>query len=232
MLNSASRNNQSSIKMKIAKFGANGDSGREIMNSILERGHSVVAAVRRPETVTATESVQVRKVNLNDVDSIVTAIDGCDVVVSAIGSGKLVAASKHTTIYSEGTKAIGKAMRKQGIKRLLVLSSSGLEYDEYHGFVYLCCLRRYIMNTYVDMARMEGMVEEWGGRNDDNNIEWTLVRLPYITPGPSKEFFVKELTGGNECQNLLHFVDVGKFVAREIDERKYIGKFPAPAYKR
>ena len=161
---------------------------------------------------------------MNDVHSIVTAIDGCHVVVSAIGSGKLVAASKRTTIYSQGTKAIGKAMRKQGIKRLIVLSSSGVEYDEHHGFVYLCCLRRYIMNTYVDMSRMERMLEEW------DDIEWTSVRLPYITSGPSQEYAVKEFTGGSECQNILHFVDVGKFVACEIDKRKYIRKFPAPAY--
>ena len=38
--------------MKIAIFGANGDSGGEIMNAVLERGHNVVACVRRPETIT------------------------------------------------------------------------------------------------------------------------------------------------------------------------------------
>ena len=151
--------------MKIALFGANGDSGKEIMNSLLERGHKVVAAVRRPDTVTPTESVKVRMVDLNDMSSIEQAIDGCQVVISAIGSGKLVAASKPTTIYSQGTKSIGIAMRNKGIKRLIVLSSSGLEYDEYHGYIYFCCFRRYLINTYIDMARMEGMLEEW--KDDD-----------------------------------------------------------------
>ena len=124
--------------MKIALFGANGDSGKEIMNSLLERGHTVVAAVRRPDTITPTESVEVRKVDLNDISSIEGAIDGCHVVISAMGSGKLLAASKPTTIYSQGTKSIGIAMRKKGMKRLIVLSSSGVEYDEYHGYIYIC----------------------------------------------------------------------------------------------
>ena len=47
--------------MKVAVFGANGDSGRMIVLSLVERGHDVVAVVRRPETVTATEKVRVHK---------------------------------------------------------------------------------------------------------------------------------------------------------------------------
>ena len=77
--------------MKIALFGANGDSGKEIMYSLLERGHTVVAVVRRPDTITPTESVHVRKVDLNDISSIEHAIDGCQIVISAMGSGKLIA---------------------------------------------------------------------------------------------------------------------------------------------
>ena len=141
-----------------------------------------------------------------------------------MGSGKLQAAAQPTRLYSEGTRAIRQAMQQVGLKRLIVLSSGGVEYDAHYHWLYLVCLRRYLMNTYMDMAWMEGALEE------TEDLEWTSVRLPYICDGPSKPYLVMDRHHGAKCQNLLHFVDVGDFVAKELDERKWIRKWPAPGY--
>ena len=124
--------------MKVAVFGANGDSGREITLSLVERGHTVVAVVRRPETITPTEHVEVKKLsNVYDAEEVASVLEGCDAVVSALGSGKIPAAAKPTKIYSQGTKSIRTAMAKVGSKRLIVLSSGGVEYDPHYHWFYL-----------------------------------------------------------------------------------------------
>jgi putative NADH-flavin reductase len=209
----------------VAVIGANGDSGRHIVTALVERGHHVLAVVRRPETVTATESVQVRRLdNIYSADIVQEAIQGADAVVSALGSGKLVTAARPTTLYSQGTRAIRQAMRQLGIQRLMVLSSGGVEYDPNYHWFYNRVLRRYLMNTYLDMALMDGALEEV------TDLEWTSVRLPYICKGPSRPYIVKDRHHGPDVVNELHFCDVGDMVAKEIDERKWTRKFAAPGY--
>ncbi|KAG7348619.1 flavin reductase [Nitzschia inconspicua] len=211
--------------MKVAVIGANGDSGSHIVTSLVERGHQVLAVVRRPETITETESIQVRKLqDIYDVDRVKKAIEGADAVVSALGSGTLKMAAQPTTLYSQGTRTIRRAMRQLGIQRLIVLSSGGVEYDPNYKWIFLVCLRRYLINTYLDMALMDGALEEV------TDLEWTSVRLPYICEGPSKPYIVKDRHHGPDVEIKLHFCDVGDMVAKEIDERKWIRKFAAPGY--
>lgn len=219
--------------MKVTVFGANGDSGKEIVKALVQNGHSVVAAVRRPETTTTTSSddslsVKVVKYDFSDESSVKSAMEGSDAVISAIGSGKLLAARDPTTLYRDATRAIRKAMRECGLKRLIVLSSGGVD-EEYHHYpwIYTNILRRYIMNTYIDMARMETVLEE----SDD--LDWTSVRLPYLVEGKSQpDLVVADRGFGDRARTSgkIHFVDVGKFVAKEVEENKWIKKMPVVSY--
>jgi putative NADH-flavin reductase len=215
--------------MKVTVFGANGDSEKEIVKSLVQNGHSVVAAVRRLDTVTSSDSIKVVKYDFADEASVKNAIAGSDAVISAIGSGKLRAARDPTTLYRDGTRAIRKAMRECGIKRIIVLSSAGVD-EEYHQFpwFYSNIIRRYIMNSYIDMARMETVLEE----SDD--LDWTSVRLTYLLEGKSNPDWVLADRGcgpgSKRTSGKIHFVDVGKFVAKEAEENKWIEKMPVISY--
>jgi putative NADH-flavin reductase len=217
--------------MKVTVFGANGDSGKEIVKSLVENGHSVVAAVRRLDTMTSTtasESVQVVQYDFSDASSVKSAMQGADAVISAIGTGKFRAAREATTLYRDATRAIRKAMRECGIKRVIVLSSGGVD-EEYHQlpWIYSNIIRRYIMNTYIDMARMETVLEE----SDD--LDWTSVRLTYLLEGKSQpDLAVADRGFGDRKRpsGKIHFVDVGKFVAKEVEENKWVKKMPVISY--
>ncbi|MBC8067237.1 MAG: NAD(P)H-binding protein, partial [Deltaproteobacteria bacterium] len=71
----------------VAVFGANGATGIEVVKACMARGHDVVAAVRRPETVTG--ATRTAKINLSDHASLVAALSGVDVVVGCLGHGGL-----------------------------------------------------------------------------------------------------------------------------------------------
>ncbi|WP_281629933.1 NAD(P)-dependent oxidoreductase [Vibrio sp. St2] len=71
--------------MKIAVLGASGWIGSHIVNEAKARGHEVIALVRNPDSF-ETENVEARQFDLLDQNSDITAaVDGAEVVISAIG---------------------------------------------------------------------------------------------------------------------------------------------------
>ena len=205
--------------MRVAVFGANGSTGREVVAACKAAGHEVTAAVRRPETMEGVGGIEVAEINLRDHASLVAALRGADALVSCLGHGGVRESSKPTTLYSDSTRAYRAAMRKAGCGRILVLSSGGTVHDEAAPWFYLALLRKQLVNTYLDMARMETILEE----TDD--LDWTAIRLTYLKDGEPKPFLVREGKIG-EGKFTIHYPDVGAFVAKELTERAWIGKHP------
>jgi putative NADH-flavin reductase len=205
----------------VAVFGANGATGSEVVKACVARGHDVVAAVRRPEAVSA--ATRTAKIDISDHASLVAALSGVDVVVSCLGHGGLKDSAKPTTLYSDSTRALRAAMREAGTSRIFVLSSGGTVQDDAAPWFYTKLLRRYLINNYLDAARMETILEE------SSDIEWTVVRLTYLVKGDSKELRVRDgRVGGGNFK--IHAVDVGKFIADEITNREWISKHPVLGY--
>jgi len=115
-------------------------------------------------------------------------------------------------------------MQAQSVKRLIVLSSGGVVEDAAAPRFYKKLLRRYLINTYTDMARMETILEESEG------MEWTSVRLTYLREGASKPFLVEEgMLGRGNFQ--IHFVDAARFVVEELTDRQWINRHPVLGYQ-
>ncbi|KAJ8901226.1 hypothetical protein NDN08_007075 [Rhodosorus marinus] len=210
--------------VQVTVFGANGSSGQEICKYCIGKGWAVIAAVRRPETMKDFLGVEVRKIRFDDSTSMENAVRGSDAVVMATGSGSIVAARKYTTVYSDGVRSARRAMEAQGIKRLLVLSAAGVDYDKNAPWMYNRLLRLYLINSLIDIGRMETILAE------DNNLEWTVVRLPALGKGRSKPYKTADLYHPKGSKYEIHHVDVGKFIGDEIANPQYIRKFPAPSY--
>jgi putative NADH-flavin reductase len=210
--------------MRVVIFGANGSTGQEIVKQALAAGHEVVGAVRRPQTLDHMAGIAVRKIDMSDEASLEMALDGADVVISALGHGSVKAASKFTSLYSDAVRALRKAMRVKGVKRIIVLSSGGTVEDAKAPWFYTKLLRRYLLNTYTDMARMETVLEE----SDD--LEWTSVRLTYLRKGPSKPFIVQDgRIGRGNFQ--IHFVDAAQFIVEELADRQWLNRHPVLGYE-
>lgn len=79
---------------KVIVFGANGRTGQLVVREALSLGHDVTAAVREParwqqpptvEGSPGTGKSNVVRADVRDADSVRSAVEGHDVVVSAIG---------------------------------------------------------------------------------------------------------------------------------------------------
>jgi hypothetical protein len=53
-----------------------------------------------------------------------------DVVLSALGSGCFREQMKETTFYSDTATNIVQAMRKEGVTRLIAITSAGVKHDK------------------------------------------------------------------------------------------------------
>jgi len=144
-------------------------------------------------------------------------------VVSALGSGGLGSARKPTTLYSRSTRLFRSAMRECGIKRLIVLSSGGVEEEKDAPWIYTAIIRRLLMNTYLDMLRMETILEE------SPDLEWTSVRLPQLVKTNSKKYLVGEYPLPKNSYK-INYTDVGDFVANEVANANFVRKFASIGY--
>jgi nucleoside-diphosphate-sugar epimerase len=159
--------------MHIVIFGANGQTGRLLTRRALDAGHSAVAVTRRPDhfplnhprlTITGAD---VRE------DALGAVIDGADAVLSTLG---VAFTRKRVDTYSVGTRNLTAAMRQTGVRRLVVVSSTGAYHyhDRRDVPLSLRLFEPIIASTigktvYDDMRRMETVIRESG-------LDWTIVR--------------------------------------------------------
>jgi uncharacterized protein YbjT (DUF2867 family) len=160
--------------MHIAVFGANGQTGRLLTRRALDIGHSAVALTRRPDDFPfADPHLSIAHADVRDHSSLVEAVRGADAVVSTLG---VPFSTRPIDTYSLGLRNIVDAMRSTGVRRLVVVSSTGAyPYPNRKGtplalrFVEPVVTRTIGKTTYDDQRRMEDIVRASG-------LDWTIVR--------------------------------------------------------
>jgi nucleoside-diphosphate-sugar epimerase len=160
--------------MKIAVFGANGATGRILVENALARGHAIRAVTRHSGGFPVRgEGLEIVRADVRDSSHLTEAIAGCDGVASVLGSSY---SRNPITVYSLGTQAIVAAMKKTGCRRIIAVSS-GLTYPPGPGYGFLFdrivhpLLHNVIGQTlYADMRAMEEFLRS------QPDIDWTVIR--------------------------------------------------------
>lgn len=105
--------------MKIALIGASGFVGKAIARELVDRGHAVTAISRHPEQGGVRGDVF-------NIDEMAGLLKGHDAVVSSYNPGWT-----NPEIYADsmrGSKAIQEAVKKSGVRRLIVIGGAGSLY--------------------------------------------------------------------------------------------------------
>lgn len=196
--------------MRIVIFGANGQTGRLLTDRVLAAGHEAVAVTRHPTDFPVTHPrLTVAGADVRDSSSLIDVIAGADAVLSSLGVPFSVRA---IDTYSVGMRNIVAAMREIGVRRIVVVSSTGahpypnrVDTPFALRFVEPVITRTIGKSTYDDQRRMEDIVR-------DSGLDWTIVR-------PSGLFDLPESTNyvAGEVE------PVGGFTAR-IDLADYMAK--------
>ena len=109
--------------MKIAIFGASGKTGILTVYQALDKGHQVTAFARNPSAVTIQhKKLTIVQGDILEYDKVKKAVEGQEVVICALG----VESRKVSTVLSEGTRNIVRAMEECKVNRLICMSSAGV----------------------------------------------------------------------------------------------------------
>ncbi|GHA40383.1 3-beta hydroxysteroid dehydrogenase [Salinimicrobium marinum] len=113
--------------MKIAIIGATGFVGSEVLKEALDRGHEITAIARNTEKFSEENKLlNTANVDVRDVRKLADILEGNEVVISTFNPGWT-----NPNIYDdylEGSKAIQKAVKDSGVKRLIVVGGAGSLY--------------------------------------------------------------------------------------------------------
>lgn len=207
--------------MRVAIFGGTGGVGRWLLAIARENGDHVKVLVRdRRKLPGDLGAIGVLEGDVFDREAVATTVGGCDVVFSALGSDGL----GRSDVYSRGTANIVAAMRADGPRRLLAVSSVGAQDDPNLGFL----ARRIIMplllrNLLADMRVMEREIEA-------TDLVYTIVRPARLSDGPRTGLYRASDRFLPEGGRTISRADVADFMYRIAVDERTLRKIAALAY--
>lgn len=117
----------------VTVFGGSGFIGRHTVRSLARRCWRIRAAVRRPDLaghlqpMGAVGQIHPVQANLRYPDSILRAVEGAEAVVNAVGVLAPSGQQTFEALHINGARAVAKAARQAGVKRLVHISAIGAD---------------------------------------------------------------------------------------------------------
>jgi putative NADH-flavin reductase len=201
--------------VKVAVFGANGGSGKRVVEAALAAGHEVIAAVRSPEKVAPKEKLRAVKADVLDRASCRAAIEGADAVLSTFGP----ADNKNPgTLMSEGVANLVAACEDAAVQRFVF--ESGLMVGDRDGLSLVSRIGVAVYGWINSKLRADKELAENAIRASKLS-EWVIVRPPALDDSPAKgDFIFGERAAVNAAKKMSH-ADVATFLLRCATENEF-----------
>lgn len=122
---------QDSRNELVTIFGGSGFIGRYAVRALARKGYRIRAACRRPDLAGFLQpmgdvgQIQPVQANLRFPDSVSRAVEGAHVVVNCVGVLSPTGAQTFDAVHDEGARAVARAAREAGARRLLHISAIG-----------------------------------------------------------------------------------------------------------
>ncbi|QEE25137.1 SDR family oxidoreductase [Rhodanobacter glycinis] len=203
--------------MKVLVLGATGGTGRLIVRDAAAKGHSVVALVRSIASADL-PGADVIEGDARNEATIARALDGCDAVVSALGTG---VGRRKVDLLTVATRAMITAMTHSGVRRLVCVSALGVGDSRGHGgFVFDRLFQPLLLSeAYKDKEHQEAAIRA-------SQLDWILVRPARLTDDPARGNTraitdLAHVNGGKIAR-----ADVARFVVDQLTTDTYLGQAP------
>ena len=209
--------------MNILVIGASGRTGREIVGQALGQGHVVTALVRNPSDITRQhDHLKVVPGDVLDRDSVEAAVGGQQAVLSALGART----HERTTVLSEGTKNVIRAMEQQGVRRFVCESSLGV--GDSRGQLGLLfdwiVLPLWLRHVYRDKEVQERDIKQ-------SHLDWVIVRPALLTNGPRTGVYQVGLKyNRSSIVPRISRADVADFMLKQLTDDTHLRQAPGLWY--
>ena len=198
--------------MKILVFGANGKTGRLVVERALTAGHTVTAFVRdqKTEAVPGARVCTGDATKRSDVDA---AMQGQEAVIDTIG-GKTP--YKATELESSVAATVIASMNAQGVQRLVATSMLGVGNSKENAPVYARLLvATFLRGADKDKAQMESEVEA-------SDLAWTILRPAILSDDEPTGRVIVIPEGSDQKAHKITRGDVATFAVEQITSDAYL----------
>ena len=207
--------------MRITVFGATGGTGRRLVEQAIAEGNEVVAYVRNPSKLDMeNEHLTVVQGELTDEELIEKAVKGVDAVISLLGPR---GGSKSKPL-THGMQNIITAMKKQGVRRLVITSTLSAkdpnDLPDFKTKSLVNLVKVTMHDAYEDIVSTAETV-----RNSD--LDWTIVRLTMLNNKPKSGKVRAGYVGRGDIGTWISRVDVADFMLKQVQDTKYLRQAPA-----
>jgi uncharacterized protein YbjT (DUF2867 family) len=204
--------------MHILIVGASQGTGAIAVRAALDKGHQVTAFARSPQKL-ALDHPQLRKLvgDFHQATSVEGAIPGHDAVIVTASATKFSAFKENPHYFSQGTGYVIEAMKKAGVKRLVVLSAYGVgDSQPLTNFITRKLLINFLLKSpYEDHERQEQQVRSSG-------LDWVIARPSRLTNGPARGQYQKK-TALVSVPNAISRADVAAFLVEACEVPTWVG---------
>jgi putative NADH-flavin reductase len=206
--------------MKITIFGATGGTGKQLVEQALGAADQVVAYVRDPSKLEQKhERLTVIRGELKDREGIERAVKGADAVISVLGP-RGGSKGKPITI---GTQNIIVAMKKQGVRRLIISCTASAkdpkDKPELRLRVMIGIVKLFIHAAYEDIVSTAEAVRK-------SDLDWTIVRLSLLNNGPKSGKVRVGYMDRGEVGTRISRADIADFMLKQVKDPKYLRQAP------
>lgn len=206
--------------MNLTIFGATGATGKIAVKKALEKGYQVTAFARdRSKIDIVHHRLRIIEGDLKHEPAIEQAIKNADAVLSFLGpKGKVT-----NTELSDGVLRIVRLMEKHQVKRFVALGTRNIEVQEdspdIRFWIMVNLLKLVAKGTYQEVINM-------GKHIQHSTLDWTIVRVPWLTNKPATRKLNIGYFGENQRLTLSR-EDMAHFFIDQISDPTYIKKAPA-----
>ena len=191
------------------------------MEQALTSGNEVVAYVRDPSKLGIVhEHLSIVQGELSDAALIERAVSGADAVISVLGPR---GGSKNKPL-TEGMQNIIAAMKKQGVRRLIITSTLSAkdpnDMPEFKARVLVGLVKLTMNATYEEIVSVAEAVRA-------SDLDWTIVRLTMLNNKPKSGKVRAGYLGRGEVGTWISRADIADFMLSQIEDVKYMRQAPA-----
>ncbi|MDQ0966937.1 putative NADH-flavin reductase [Flavobacterium sp. W4I14] len=205
--------------LKIALIGATGKAGIYILKALLAQQFRVKALIRNPEKLQIHHaSLEIVIGDVKDTETVHALIEGCDIVVSALGMGQ---PASEKTIFTQSTGNIIKAMKAIHLRRYIVITGINVdtpadEKDAKTQFATKWMYDNYPVST-ADRQKEYNLLTE-------SDLDWTLIRLPLIMQTDEQTPVGTSLVNCDGEQ--INAANLAQFIVEQLGETTFVKQAP------
>ena len=206
---------------KISVFGATGGTGRQVVEQALAEGYDVVAHARDPSRLGIShERLTVVKGELSNQALIEDAIRGSNAVLSTLGPR----GREKDKPISQGTENIIAAMKKVGVRRVIVTSTLSVpdpeDKPDLRTRAMVDIVKLAMHSAYEDIVATAQLVRS-------SELDWTILRLALLNNSSKTGTVRVGFVGRGEVGAAISRSDIAYFMLKQIGDTKYIRQAPA-----